>query len=1043
MSDQQWMFSTFHAVKKGSYPVKGIGSDNCPLQATGKGDIRIKSQVNGEWRNNIIYDVLFVPKLGANLFSVRAATKRGVKVVFDNDGVSITYNSSVVATGTSNGTNLYLLDFEPVNHINEDTSVVNPISLLSKTNAASINTWHHRLGHLNTATIKKMESLKVADGLLISSSPQPSICEGCVYGKHHHQPFPTGGRTRGTRIGDLIHSDLVGPMSIPSPSGSRYMVIFKDDFSGYCSIFFLKKKSETAEHFKFFVLRLEKETNSFVNVLRTDNGGEYTGGDFQKWIKSKGIRHETSIPKTPQQNGVSERQNRTIIESARSMITASNQSSELWAEASNCAVYLRNRVIGKSLPEMTPYEAWFGRKPNLSHLRMFGCPAYMHIPADERSKFSPKARKCVFVGYCETQKGFRLWDSVRRRIFVSRDVIFNEVIPDLTHQFSSDCAAKEEPCNPTVLPIQATAPPEDEETASDAIGVETTEQSTSNLTASKENDAVDSSSPSTDDLGPRKRRPPVRWADESTTGIYAGIAVDLDELVEPETYEEAIISPQSVEWKLAMEEEMNSLIKNETWSLVELPLGRAPIRNRWVYKIKRSGQNNVKFKARLVAKGFSQRPGIDYGETYSPVVKHDSLRTILSLAAAQDLELLQLDVKTAFLNGDIDEELYMDQPTGFKEDSQMVCLLKKGLYGLKQASRAWNEKFNHFLIQYGFTRSNADSCVYFQRDENNITIIAIWVDDGLLCSNLQSKLEDIVNYLSDKFEITSGPVDHFVGLEISRDRPKGLIHISQQAYVKKILARFRMGECKPRSVPADPCSHLEKELFTSETQDYPYREAIGSLMYAAICTRPDISYAVGQVAKYSSKPSQVHWEAVKRIFAYLKGTISLGISYFRGVKDGVLQAFSDSDFAGDADDRRSTTGNIFILNNGPVSWRSQKQKCVALSTAESEYIAASMATKEVVWLRRLLMELGCQQINSTPLFCDNQSAIRLVYNPEFHQRTKHIDVKFHHIRDMQVQQEISIQYIPTENQLADALTKNLDHQKLSRFKHSIGMCPFV
>lgn len=780
-----------------------------------------------------------------------------------------------------------------------------------------------------------------------------------------------------------------------------------------------------------------------MNVLRTDNGGEYTGGDFQKWIKFKGIRHETSIPKTPQQNGVSERQNRTIIESARSMITATNQSRELWAEASNCAVYVRNRVIGKSLPEMTQYEAWFGRKPSLSHLRMFGCSAYMHIPADERSKFSPKARKCVFVGYCETQKGFRLWDSVRRRIFVSRDVIFKEAVPELPRHFSSDYSAKEEPCTPAVLPLQATVPPEEEETASDVSGVEITEQSTDSRPASKKTDAIDSPSPSTNDLGPRKRRPPVRWADESTTGIYAGIAMDSDELVEPETYEEAIISPQPVEWKLAMEEEMNSLIKNETWSLVEPPLGRAPIKNRWVFKIKRSGRNNVKFKARLVAKGFSQRPGIDYGETYSPVVKHDSLRTILSLAAAHDLELLQLDVKTAFLNGDIDEELYTDQPTGFKEDSQMVCLLKKGLYGLKQASRAWNEKFNHFLIQYGFTRSNADSCVYFQRDENNITIMAIWVDDGLLCSNHQSKLEDIVNYLSDKFEITSGPVDHFVGLEISRDRRKGLIHISQQVYVKKILARFRMGNCKPRSIPADPCSHLKKQFSTSETQDYPYREAIGSLMFAAICTRPDTSYAVCQVAKYSSKPSHVHWEAVKRTFAYLKGTISLEISYLRGVKDGVLLAFSDFDFSGDADDRRSTTGNIFILNGGPVSWRSQKQKCVTLSTAESEYIAASMATKEVVWLRRLLMEIGCQQNNSTPVFCDNQSAIRLVYNPEFHQRTKHIDVKFHHIRDMQVQQEISIQYIPTENQLADALTKNLDHQKRSKFKHSIGMCQFV
>ncbi len=232
-------------------------------------------------------------------------------------------------------------------------------------------------------------------------------------------------------------------------------------------------------------------------------------------------------------------------------------------------------------------------------------------------------------------------------------------------------------------------------------------------------------------------------------------------------------------------------------------------------------------------------------------MKHDSIRTILSLSAVLDLELLQLDVKTAFLNGEITEELYMDQPSGFKEDNQKVCLLKKSLYGLKQASRAWNLKFNDFLVEYGFTRSDADSCVYFQKDENHTTIIAIWVDDGLLCSSHQTKLDEIVKYLSDQFEIASGLVDHFVGLEISRDRHKKLIHVSQQSYVKKILARFGVEDCKPCNIPGDPLfSHLEKDHVTPGVEDYPYREAVGSLMLAAICTRPDISYAVGQVAKF-------------------------------------------------------------------------------------------------------------------------------------------------------------------------------------------------
>lgn len=397
------MFSEFIPLHPKSFPVKGIGSETKPLEATGRGDILIKCRVNGEWENSILHDVIFVPRLGANLFSVRAAARNGVVVTFNNEDVVMSKNSSIIAVETCKKSNLYLLDIEPTNQI-EPTAV----SLLSRTIANPIHVWHHRFGHLNTATIKKMHSLRVVDGLLITTEPQPAICEGCVYGKHHIQPFPTDGRTRGTRIGDLIHSDLVGPMSVLSIGGARYMVIFKDDFSGFSSVSFLKQKSEASEHFKYFVLRLEKETKQQVNIFRTDNGGEYTGGEFQSWLRSKGIRHETSIPKTPQQNGVSERQNRTIIESARSMMTATNQPLHLWAVTSNCAVYLRNRVLGKALDNMTPYQAWHGRKPNVSHIRMFGCEAFMHIPHDERSKFSPKARKCKFVGYCETQKGFRL-----------------------------------------------------------------------------------------------------------------------------------------------------------------------------------------------------------------------------------------------------------------------------------------------------------------------------------------------------------------------------------------------------------------------------------------------------------------------------------------------------------------------------------------------------------------------------------------------------------------------------------------------------------
>lgn len=946
----------------------------------------------------------------------------------------------MIATGISLLNNLYVLNIEATGgqQSSLSTSKSQAITLLSKVTSQPIHVWHQRLGHIHFDRIKQMESSGAVDGLSISTSDKSKFCEGCVFGKHHRQPFPTDGRNRAKRIGEIIHSDLVGPMSVNSPGGARYFALFKDDFSGFCSVSFLKHKSEAANSFQAFVHRVEVETGNRINTLRTDNGGEYVGSSFEEWLKTKGIRHETTVPKTPQQNGVSERQNRTVIESARSMLHFANKPTELWAEATNCAVYVLNRVAAKGLDGKTPYEIWKGRKPNLSHLRIFGCTAYAHIPHDERAKFDPKAIKCCFVGYCETQKAFRLWDPIKRKLRISRDVVFHEefVTKSLFDIFPD--------YDPPQSPVEKPDPSEDRD-----ISRSSDEESHNNVPDNFE--SIQPSIPtssikhiSSREASTRKKKPPVRWADESTTATYAGMA-SAYVCDEPETYEEALASDESSSWMEAMKEKIDSLAKNNTWTLVPLPQGRVAIKNRWVFKLKYADGKPVRFKARLVAKGFSQRPGIDYDETYSPVVKHDSLRTVLAIAAAEDLEIVQLDVKTAFLNGDLSEVLYMEQPTGFRT-SDNVCLLHRSLYGLKQASRAWNSKFNSFLIKYGFIRSSADPCFYFQQDKEHITILAIWVDDGLLCSSRSTKLQDIVGYLSQNFEMTSGSADCFVGIQIKRNRKERTIHLSQGPYIKKILDKFCLTDCLQRTIPADPFTHLRRNTTTSESQEmeFPFREAVGSLMFAAICTRPDISFAVGQVAQFCNNPSRVHWEATKRILAYLKGTMDHGIVYRQvSSEENVLVAFSDADFAGNIDDRRSTTGNIFIINGGPVAWCSQRQKCVSLSTTEAEYVAASTATKEIIWLRRLLKDLGRPQHNATPLLCDNQSAIKLVRNPEYHQRTKHIDVRYHFIRSMQEDNTLNVKYVQTSEQLADGLTKSLDGPKFLKFKCGIGMFPFV
>lgn len=1048
MSDQRWMFSSYTEVPPGTWPVKGIGLDNAPLQVHGVGHIPIRSRVDGVWIDAVIKDAVYVPSLGANLFSIRCATKLGAVCIFTGRRLSIAIGEKIVAVGACQSS-LYRLDIEPSR---AEKGMQSTVAQMARVVAQPISTWHHRLGHVSTKVIREMEAMKMVEDLVISPGSDPEgVCPGCAYGKLHRLPFPTGGRTRGQNVGDLIHSDVCGPMSKTSPGGARFFVCFKDDYSGYCIVRFMKKKSEVQELFQHFVALVHTETGREIKTLRSDNGGEYMSSEFQNWLKKKGIRHETSVAKTPQQNGVAERQFRTITEKARCMLHSSGLSTDLWAEATNTAVYILNRVYSKTaLEKKTPYEMWHQKKPNMSHVRVFGSIAYAHVPSDERGKFDPTGIRCIHVGYCETQKAFRLWDPVARRVRISRDVLFEEKTPfplvedpDIESErvvrvpvVAEDSDPSEEDSDPfedsvVELPVSTTKDAEEEKAGSEKP----------NATQPREKEKPVPHQPIRVSTRIGRGRPALSWAEESQLPTYAGLAAVGDTIEEPRTYREAIESPQVSHWSVAMEEEMDSLKKNEVWDLMELPVGKKVIQSRWVFSLKRDSDGAVqRFKARLVAKGFTQRAGLDYEETYSPVVRHDSIRTVIALAAAMDLEIAQLDVKTAFLYGDLKEELYIAQPAGFilQDKEHLVCRLNRSLYGLKQASRAWNSKFNDFITKYGLTRSTADPCVYFQQTETVIVIMVIWVDDALVFSNQKSHLDDIVHYLGRQFEMTSGKAGCFVGIQITRDRENKLISLHQEAYIKRILSNFGMGDCNPRKVPADPHARLSKRSCDEEEYLCPYREAVGSLMYAMTCTRPDIAFSVSQVAQFCSSPSRSHWEAVKRVFSYLNGTQRYGLT-FGTSSEGRLVAYTDADFAGNLDDRRSTSGSVLTLNGGPIAWASRLQKCTALSTTEAEYVAASSTAKDVIWLRQLLGDIGHRQNKPTPVWCDNQSAVRLVRNPEYHQRTKHIDVKYHHIRGLQEAGVIDVGHIRTAEQLADPFTKGLEAGRFNYLISSFGL----
>ena len=501
---------------------------------------------------------------------------------------------------------------------------------------------------------------------------------------------------------------------------------------------------------------------------------------------------------------------------------------------------------------------------------------------------------------------------------------------------------------------------------------------------------------------------------------------------EPTSYKEAMKANKD-KWQAAMDQEFESLQKNAVWDLVPLPEGRKQVGSKWVYKTKLSADGSVeRHKARLVAQGFSQKYGMDYDETFCPVVRTESVRAVIALAATKNLLLHQMDVTTAFLNGTLEEEVYMKQPEGFvkKGKENLVCKLKKSIYGLKQSPRCWNNALDGYLKSINLEQSNADPCIYTGPEG---VIVAVYVDDILIATETEEMMIKMKRSLSQKFEVKDlGELTSFLGVQVKQSSDG--IWIGQPGYTSRILDKYQMKDAKPVSTPVDISSKMNIDSDSPPVDELLYQSAVGSLLYLSSWTRPDIAFAVNTVAKYNSNPTMEHWKAVKRILRYLKGTSEQGIKYSKDSKENII-GYCDADWAGDRSDRKSTSGYVFHLAEAPISWRSKKQSCVALSTAEAEYVALASAAQEAVWLRELLRQLDGPVEEATTIFDDSQSAIAMAKNPQFHGRAKHIGIKYHYIRGEINNGTVKLQYLPTAEMPADILTKGLAkdrHEKLAR-----------
>ena len=1027
--------------------------DGGVTKVEGKGDVAIRAtDTKGNSISLILQDALHVPGYRTNLVSVANMTRKGHEVLHtvDSSLLKLTNGSKFLLKQKGK---LFFLSCTP-------ETVEFSANYSSKT--AESELWHKRLGHLNYRDVGLTANVKTMD--------VETPCEVCSLGKISKKPVSKLSDNRAKQTLERVHSDVLGPVNPSSINGFRYAVTFVDDFSRYANVKFLRYKSEVLEMFKEYIAE-----HGVPQILRSDNGTEYTSKDFRRLCVENKIKQEFTVPETPEQNGLAERFNRTVVEMARCMLIESGLPKSYWVRALDTAAQVRNIVV-KENNGKSPFEMFWLRKPKMHNLKVFGCLAYVKNRKTSQSKFDPKAKKHVFIGYDRNSPGFLLQSIESRKTIVARNVIFDESkIPGLGDElqeisdddFLCDLETIEEVSEDdrTKVPLldPATKKSSDKQEVQEqntglAQPHETLPKSASIPKKPKKSVTFagtkhvryyrDSESQGTSEgqnpnnqlrKSDRKRSPPVRLNE-----VYTHNSELIDVPPEPLTYREAISSDDKNHWIDAMNKEIESLKDSDTWQLVEVSDDKNIVPGKWVYKVKTGANGEIeKYKARYVAKGFKQIEGLEYFETFAPTSKPETFRILLAIAAKQNFTLRQLDVKSAYLHPKIDEEVYLEQPEGYVQVSStgkpLVCKLKKSIYGLKQAARNWYQELANFLKSENFERSKNDYCLFYKVSTSKTKLyILSWVDDLVIAGNDSTEIEELKSAFESKFKMDDrGELKWFLGMRIER-KVDG-ITLDQELYAANILRRFGMDDCKPSKTPAETNLKLQAGVENAERCDpHLYRSLVGSLLFLAKQTRPDIMWIVNVLSRFMNSPTSAHWAAGKRVLRYLQHSKTLRLTYPSNTNLKLIGE-TDADWSGDVNDRRSTTGYYFKLgfSGGAISWQVRKQTTVSLSSCEAEYQGLSCAVQEAVFLRNLLEEIGYKQTEATEIGEDNQSCIKIATNPVMHKRSKHIDTKCHFIRERIEDKSVQLKYTPTDMMAADLLTKSLSLPKVEQHRRII------
>ncbi|CAM8899443.1 unnamed protein product [Rhodiola kirilowii] len=1029
----------------------------------------------------VLFNVMVAPEFKYNLLSVSKLVKDAYLTVTFTKGKCLIQDlakKTLLEIGDSVGGLYQVPDLTSNKRVNAAvTSKVSP------------QIWHHRMGHMS---FDRMTNLLHNYVPKLSTRTEDFHCSICPLAKQSNLKFPLSSHVS-TDIFELIHCDVWGPYSVETLDGATYFLTIVDDKSKGVWTYLMKQKSDAADLLIQFFALVDTQFERKIRVLRSDNGGEFFSNKIVQFLASKGCIHQSSCSYTPQQNGVVERKHRHILNVARALRLQGNVPKSFWGDCVMTASYIINRTPTPLLDGKTPFEIIFGSVPSLDHMRVFGCLCYVNSLPKFRDKFDARAFPCVFLGYPYGKKAYKVYCLSSQKILVSRNVYFYEDI--FPFQQSQFIRSKPEPSavvplvsdqsvyadHPTVdsgiesstavdnddmhifdtedyiseghsvPPVSVTAVPGSEKII------------THNLDACP--NEVTSQLPVTSVINQRPRRniQKPKWLRDyqcnialqhtSSHSIEKQVTYEkcsmahkhflglISTHTEPKTYSQA---SKDKLWVEAMNKEIGALEQNKTWIITTLPPEKRAVDCKWVFKVKHNSDGTVeRYKARLVAKGFTQVEGIDYHDTFAPVVKMTSVRCVLAVAAARGWPLYQLDVNNAFLHGVLDEDVYMKLPLGFYTQARQtghVCKLQRSIYGLKQASRQWFARFSDALIEFGFVQSLNDYSLFTLKLQDEFLVLLVYVDDVVITGTSSQLIDKVKSFIHDKFQIKDlGLLKYFLGLEVARS--KDGIFLNQRKYALDMLADYNFLDCKPVKTPMESKHNLGLSSAPLIPDAAIYRRLIGRLIYLTI-TRPDLAFPVHVLSQFMQNPTEDHLQAAHRVLRYIKLAPAQGLM-FHSTNALRLIAYCDADWASCPVTRRSVTGYCMMLGTSLISWKTKKQAVVSRSSAESEYRALAGACGEALWLARLLADLGVPL--STPIYtyCDNQAALHLARNPVFHERTKHVEIDCHFVRHHVNSGFLLPTPISTDDQPADLFTKSLPFDRLHYLSSKLGVSNFL